>query len=622
MPEKDENDKWVDNASKKIDSYIDGSQDDEKKEEIPNNENDKNNSQDTSSDSNNNDKNNIPEVEDKEPQSQEDTPEHQILGVSSAYGTKPDDYEEIKKASKHSFWKDMKAPERDYKNEYGSDKGDDVMDVFWKKYICGFYDFVLLKSIDYVLDFADWVLFKRSEKKEKEEKEKLNMYSMAEKNYKEKCEYIDKRKDLALSAHSELVNNLKLLEEGKEPVWYFTKKDPELKKAKATLEKLNKYRKKVKEDVPEHYQEHMATVEKGIEDKNIDKVKQGIESLITIFNKNDAKSINIKNKLTKIKQSIKKLKEDKDEAIENAKRQVTENPSISTSPEVIAANEIRKLEETFFAETTKELLPLKKEVSKELIALDTFYNFPKTVSEGAAKAKLIARIGYRLVAEDMTVDKDISMLPANAIDKLNQLQEAIQNKDASTSKKNIEELLPYVDGEHPAATELKKSLMSIKHKIYDPNCDYDKLNEEFAPIKNEIIKPTKYSNLEFVMINREENIERQLYENIDKIYDKCKSDEDIKNTIKSYFTHISEATKDADFYTRDIADDKFKSKFTRYHKVAAKKTKKALESISNFMLKGKTIGDTEKASVESFDLFDRKNKNYEFIVKYNAERRA
>ena len=273
--------------------------------------------------------------------SQEDTPEYQISGISSAYGTKPDDYEEIKKASKHSFWKDMKAPVRDYKNEYGSDKGDDVMEIFWNKYICGFYDFVLLKSIDYVLDFADWVLFKRSEKKEKEEKEKLNMYSMAEKNYKEKCEYIDKRKDLALSAHSELVNNLKLLEEGKEPVWYFTKKDPELKKAKATLEKLNKYRKKVKEDVPEHYQEHMAMLEKGIEDKNIDKVKQGIESLITIFNKNDAKSINIKNKLTKIKQSIKKLKEDKDEAIENAKRQVIENPPILTSPEVIAANEIR-----------------------------------------------------------------------------------------------------------------------------------------------------------------------------------------------------------------------------------------------------------------------------------------
>lgn len=639
MP-KNEEDKWTQEGRQKIVDYIENIS--ENKEDKTADKEDKPSSFQSTQDGAPKDDIQKPtdtqDVEPKQPQQEEAQSQQQsqsqqqaqpkdfhINGISSAYGLEPKAYKEKKKDSKHSIWGDMNPPERKKGGKYGEDKGNDIMEIFWNKYICGFYEFVLDKPIDFILDFTDWVFFKRSDKKDKKRDEKVNMYKMAEKNYNEKCAYIDKRKELALKAHKELVNNLDLLEEGKEPVWTFSKKEPELGLAKEKLRQLDEYRKKAKENTPEGYKENMAILERAIKNKDTKATNEGIDKLIDLLS-GDTKFDRAKAELTKIQRDIAKLPQ-----IEQILQEQDSKDRLSKLQgcgcnfiqfEEGSYKDINGIKREFFNKIGDKITDLKKDISEESVILERFYAFPQAVENGAKKAKMLASIGYRLVAEDMTVNKNVTMLPPKAIEIFEQLQESIKNKKVDTSTTKIAELLSFVDSEHPTAKEIKGILNAVRHKVTDPNCDFDKLGEDLLPIKEEIIKPKSLEHIEFAMINKEEAIEEKLNENIDKIYEKCESNEEISSTIKRYFEHISAATKEADVYTSNIANAGFKSKFKSYHKTAAQKTQKALESVSNFMLKDKSIGNIEKAPKGSIDLFSRKNKTQEFIVRYNAERRA
>lgn len=549
-----------------------------------------------------------------------------VNGISSAYGISLKDYKERRKESSgSSFWDGLEAPKREKDKYFDNDKGDDVMEIFWNLYITGFYEFALGKSVDFVLDVTDWVFFKRPKKKKKKENDnKINMYKMAEENYRDKCAYIEMRKELALRMHEELVNNLKLVEEGKEPVWFFAKKDPELKMAKEKLEMLKLLKERVNK-LPKGYLESMAKLEQGVSNKNIDEVKEELNNLLSIFNKDDEKAKKIRGKLGEIKTYIDNYEKEKTELGKQdtaSRLLIINNPDSSVS--ILKDIDVKqsKLLNELFNNIGTVIPEVKVEVSKSAVILERFNAFPKVVEEGAKKAKMLAMLGFRLVAEDMTINDKASMLPKEAIKKLDELQKALKDKNKTIAATKVDELLPFVDNEHHIAKEIKKRLQNIKQKVEEKDCDFEKLDKEFAPMKEEIISPKSYDSLEFTMINKEEAIERQISENIDKIYEKCESKEEISDTIRDYFVHVTNATKAADIYTRNIAEGGTRSKFKSWHKKAAEKTEQALESISNFMLKGKEISEINKSSKESVDLFNRKNKNYDFVVRYNTERRA
>lgn len=121
------------------------------------------------------------------------------------------------------------APEHKKPGKGGG--GKDIMEVIWNECILGFYDWVIDTSIDTVLDFADWILYKpfaNNENKpaKSKESEKKTAFDHGDELIAKYSQNVQKGKELFDQAHGEILENINRDQAGMAPEWKIWKKKP------------------------------------------------------------------------------------------------------------------------------------------------------------------------------------------------------------------------------------------------------------------------------------------------------------------------------------------------------------------------------------------------------------
>ena len=160
-------------------------------------------------------------------------------GMSYAYAEVPecDIYgNPIKKEAPKQDEKEYPKPPK--RGDGGKSGGEsNIMELFWKEFILASYDWVINTSVDTVLDFTDYILYRRNEKNEEPKKEKLDILSIGARIRQKTKEKMLKRKEIANLGYQEIANNLEKSKQGQKVEWKVLQKEP---KAFRELSKIYK----------------------------------------------------------------------------------------------------------------------------------------------------------------------------------------------------------------------------------------------------------------------------------------------------------------------------------------------------------------------------------------------
>ncbi len=142
-----------------------------------------------------------------------------IPGVSSAYGINPDELkvkQAAKKDKKSSGW--PKAPERkDPKVKAPS--GKTISEMIWNE-LLSFYEWVIDKSVDLVLDFTTFVLYPSAPgSSDKKEEAPKDIFAKGKTQHEKWKQEQLQNKELVLAMHNEIFDNLRRQKIGAPLVW-------------------------------------------------------------------------------------------------------------------------------------------------------------------------------------------------------------------------------------------------------------------------------------------------------------------------------------------------------------------------------------------------------------------